>query len=121
MINMVMLVGRLVQDPEIVDHDDGKKVSRVTLAVNRKFKGTDGVYHTDFIDCTFWNHIAKNICEYCSKGDLVGVRGRIQVDNYEKDGVKKKVTSVVADSITFLSSVKSKEDLELNTDENQEE
>ena len=117
MINMVMLVGRLVSDPEIVEHEDGKKISHVTLAVNRKFKGTDGVYHTDFIDCTFWNQIAKNICEYCSKGDLVGVRGRIQVDNFEKDGVKKKVTSVVADSITFLSSVKSKEDLELESEE----
>ena len=117
MINMVMLVGRLVQDPEIVEHDDGKKMSHVTIAVNRKFKGTDGVYHTDFIDCTFWNQIAKNICEYCSKGDLVGVRGRIQVDNYEKDGVMKKVTNVVADSITFLSSVKSKEDFELECEE----
>ena len=117
MINMVMLVGRLVSDPEIVEQEDGKKLSHVTLAVNRKFKGTDGVYHTDFIDCTFWNQIAKNICEYCSKGDLVGVRGRIQVDNYEKDGIKKKITNVVADSITFLSSVKSKEDLELETEE----
>ena len=118
MINMVMLVGRLANDPEIIEHEDGKKLSHVTLAVNRKFKGTDGVYHTDFIDCTFWNQIAKNICEYCSKGDLVGVRGRIQVDNYEKDGVKKKLTNVVADSITFLSSVKSKDDFELENEEN---
>lgn len=117
MINMVMLVGRLVQNPEMIEHEDGKKMSRVTLAVNRKFKGTDGVYHTDFIDCTFWNHFALNICEYCSKGDLIGVRGRIQVDTIEKDGIKKKVTNIVADSITFLSSAKQKENLELNSSE----
>ena len=118
MINMVMLVGRLVQNPEIVEHEDGKKLSHVTLAVNRKFKGPDGVYHTDFIDCTFWNNFANNICEYCSKGDLIGVRGRIQVDTIEKDGIKKKVTNVIAESVTFLSSVSSKhkEELEPNTD-----
>ena len=108
MINMVMLVGRLVQDPEIIERDNGKKVSHVTLAVNRKFKGTDGIYHTDFIDCVLWNNFAKNVNEYCSKGDLIGVRGRIQVETYEKDGIKKKITDVIAENITFLSSAKNK-------------
>ena len=110
MINMVMLVGRLVQDPEIVERDNGNKVSRVTLAVNRRFKGNDGVYHTDFIDCVFWNTFAKNLNEYCSKGDLIGIRGRLQVDTYEKDGVKRKITDVIAESITFLSSGKTKQE-----------
>ena len=111
MINMVMLVGRLVRDPEVVKLDNGNSTSRVTLAVNRKFKGTDGVYHTDFIDCVLWNNFAKNLSEYCSKGDLVGVRGRLQVESYEKDGVKKKMTDVIVENITFLSS-KNKEDIE---------
>ena len=106
MINMVMLVGRLVQDPEVIERENGKKVSRVTLAVNRKFKGSDGVYHTDFIDCVLWNNFAKNVSEYCSKGDLIGIRGRIQVEMYDKDGVKRKITDVIAESITFLSSMK---------------
>lgn len=111
MINAVMLVGRLVQDPEMIERDNGRKVSRVTLAVNRKFKGTDGVYHTDFIDCVLWNNIAKNVNEYCSKGDLIGIRGRIQVETYEKDGIKRKITDVIAESITFLSSMKNKEEI----------
>lgn len=110
MINMVMLVGRLVQDPEIIERENGKKVSRVTLAVNRKFKGSDGVYRTDFIDCVLWNNFAKNVNEYCSKGDLIGVRGRIQVETYEKDGIKRKITDVIAESITFLSSNKNREE-----------
>ena len=117
MINMVMLVGRLVHDPELVEHENGKKMSKVTLAVNRRFKGTDGIYHTDFIDCTFWNNIATNMSEYCSKGDLIGVRGRIQIDTIEKDGIKKKITNIIADSITFLSSVKNKDELELTASE----
>ena len=108
-----MLVGRLVRDPEIVEKENGVKVSRVTLAVNRKFKASDGTYHTDFIDCVLWNNFAKNVNEYCSKGDLIGVRGRLQVETSEKDGIKKKFTDVIAESITFLSSSKMKESLEL--------
>ena len=110
MINMVVLVGRLVRDPEIIERDNGKKVSRVTLAVNRKFKSSDGTYHTDFIDCVLWNNFATNVNEYCAKGDLIGVRGRIQVETYEKDdGTKRKITDVIAESITFLSTVRSKD------------
>lgn len=111
MINTVMLVGRLVQDPEIIERENGSKVSRVTLAVNRKFKSSDGIYHTDFIDCVLWNNFAKNVNDYCSKGDLIGIRGRIQVDVYEKDGIKRKITDVIAESVTFLSSMKNKEEV----------
>lgn len=110
MINMVMLVGRLAQDPEIFERENGKKISRVTLAVNRKFKSTDGTYRTDFIDCVLWNTMAKNISEYCSKGDLIGIRGRIQVEHYEKDGVKRKIVEVIAEGITFLSTKSTKEE-----------
>lgn len=111
MINVVMLVGRLVKDPEIIERENGKKISRVTLAVNRKFKGADGIYHTDFIDCVLWNNVAINVNEYCSKGDLIGVRGRLQVEIYEKEGIKRKITDVIAENITFLSSVKNKEEI----------
>lgn len=114
MINMVMLVGRLVQEPEIIERENGLKVSRVTLAVNRKFKSSDGTYHTDFIDCVLWNNFAKNVNEYCKKGDLIGVRGRLQVETYEKDGIKRKNVEVIAENITFLSSNKTKENIEIS-------
>ncbi|MBR3660739.1 MAG: single-stranded DNA-binding protein [Bacilli bacterium] len=109
MINMIVLVGRLVRDPEIVEQENGNKVSRVTLAVNRKFKGLDGVYHVDYIDCILWNNNAINVNEYCSKGDLIGVRGRLQVNVLENDGEKHKYTDVIAENITFLSTTKNKE------------
>ena len=108
MVNMVMLIGRLTKDPEIVEKENGIKVSRITLAINRKFKNADGVYYTDYIDCVLWNNCAKNVNTYCNKGDVIGVRGRLQVDTYEKDGIKKKITDVIAESITFLSSNKNK-------------
>ena len=51
-----------------------------------------------------WNGIAENTAAYCHKGDIVGVKGRIQVDNYEKDGEKRSVQKVIAEKLTFLSS-----------------
>ena len=113
-MNLVMLVGRLVSQPEIVEREDGSKLARVTLAVNRKFKSSDGTYHTDFVDCVLWNNIAKNTHEYCDKGDLIGIRGRIQVEYFEKDSIKRKMTNVIAESITFLSSSKNKEEITEN-------
>ena len=109
MLNMVVLVGRLVRDPEIVENETGTKYSRITLALNSRFKGPDGVYHTNYVDCILWNNCAINVNEYCSKGDLIGVRGRLNVNVLENDGVKKKYTNVIAENITFLSTIKNKE------------
>ena len=105
MLNQVVLVGRLTKDPEIITTESGKKVSYITLAVQRAFKNVNGVYETDFIKCVLWNSIAENTVEYTKTGDVVGVKGRIQVENYEDDeGNIKYVTEVVAEKVTFLSS-----------------
>jgi single-strand DNA-binding protein len=100
-----MLVGRLVQDPEVKELESGKKVSNITLAINRNFKNVDGVYETDFVDCVIWDGIANNVGEYCKKGDVIGVRGRLQTSLYEdKEGKTMKNLDVVAEKISFLTS-----------------
>ncbi len=104
MLNNVMLVGRLANDIEKKTLDNGKKVLKISLAVNRSYKNPDGIYETDFIDCILWDELANNLSEYCKKGDVIGIRGRLQVSSYEKDDVKRKVVEVVAEKITFLSS-----------------
>ena len=104
MLNQVVMVGRLTKDPEVIETENGNKVSNIAIAVPRNYKNEDGVYETDFIEVTMWNSIAENTAEYCHKGDIVGVKGRIQVDNYEKDGEKKSVQKVIAEKLTFLSS-----------------
>lgn len=108
-MNSVMLVGRLAQDIEVKTLDSGKEVTKIVLAVNRGHKNQDGIYETDFIDCTLWDLLAKNTFEYCKKGDTVGVRGRLQVSTYEKENVKHHVLEVIAERITFLASKKSGE------------
>ena len=106
MVNSVMLVGRLAQDIEVKKLDSGKEVTCVPLAVNRSFKNVDGVYETDFFNCILWEGLAKNACEYCKKGDTIGVRGRLQTSSYEKDGIKHKAVEIIVEKLTFLSSKK---------------
>ena len=120
MMNQTCIIGRLVRDPEIKELEDGKKVSNITVAVQRSYKNENGEYEADFIDCTLWNGIADKTAEYCKKGDLIGVKGRLQTNNYENEnGEKKKVTEVIAEKLTFLSS--NKEILEKESNNKTEE
>ena len=109
MLNQVVIAGRLVSDPEISVTDNNKKRTYITVAVPRGYKNIDGTYDTDFIRCILWTAIAENTCEYCKKGDIVGVKGRIQTSSYEKDGEKKYVVDIIAEKISFLSSKKTDE------------
>lgn len=99
MLNQIVLVGRLVQDPEIKELENGKRTTDITLAVPRNYKNSEGVYETDFIPCRVWNIVADTVKECCKKGDLVGVKGRIQTRK-EDD---KNIIYVIAEKITFLS------------------
>lgn len=113
MLNQVVLVGRLTKDPEVKELENEKSVSNISLAVQRPFKNEEGVYETDFIDCTIWNNVALATREYCHKGDIVGVKGRLQTNSYEDKETGKKITTLnmVAEKVTFLSN-KSKDEPE---------
>lgn len=110
MLNQIVLVGRLVRDISVITTDKGKNVANLTLAIPRSFKNYEGLYDTDFIDCTLWDQVASNTASYCKKGDIVGVKGRIESKCYEdKDGSKKYRTEIIAEKVTFLSSKKADE------------
>ena len=101
----------MVQDPELRQTENGRKVANVTLAVPRSFKNSNGEYETDFINCVLWKGIAESTVQYCKKGDLVGIKGRIQSRECEIDEqVKKQVVEVVAEKVTFLYSGKKSEE-----------
>ncbi len=102
-LNQVVLVGRLVKDLEIRRTDSGKDVATLTLAVPRSFKNMDGTYDTDFIDCILWEETANRTKEYCKKGDIVGLRGRLQTRKIENVEGKRYRLEVVAEKITFLT------------------
>ena len=113
MHNMVYLIGRLTEDPTLKKLDDDKEMLTINLAVQRSFKNEDGIYETDYLRCILWNALASHTCEYCKKGDLVGLKGRIQSRSYEdEDKNIKYITEIVVDKISFLASAKNKEEKE---------
>ena len=110
MLNNAVIVGRIVQNPELKETEKGGKLANIVLAVPRSFKNSNGEYETDFINYNFWRGIAESTAEYCKKGDLVGIKGRIQTSNYQdSEGNKKYTTEVVAEKVTFLSKNHTKE------------
>ncbi len=104
MLNQSILVGRIVKDPEVRETENGNKVTNITLAVQRPYKNINGEYDTDFISCVLWKGVAESTAEYCKKGDLIGIRGRIQTRVNETDEVRHNLMEVVAERVTFLSS-----------------
>lgn len=101
MLNQLVLVGRLIDKPEIVETEEGKKYGTVTLAVPRSFKNDEGVYEKDFIPCVLYNGIVQQVSEWCKKGDLVGVKGRVQAEEGK--------IQFIAEKVTFLSTKKGDE------------
>lgn len=104
MINNVTLVGRLVAPPDLRKTPNNVSSLQGTLAVNRNFKNENGEREADFINFKAWRGTADIIAQYCSKGSLIGITGRIQVRSYEKDGQHRYVTEVVTESVALLES-----------------
>lgn len=105
-MNQVFVVGRLTRDISVNKSENGIKVATIPIAIPRSFKNSDGIYDTDFIDCVAFDSIAENTSEYCSKGDVVGVKGRLQSRMIEKEGKSEKVMEIICEKISFLSSKK---------------
>ncbi len=104
MLNQIVLVGRLTKEVQINKTENGKKISNITLAVPRSFKNMNGLYDTDCIDCILWDNVAVNTSEYCHKGDILGIKGRVQSRIVEKDDKKQNILEVIAEKVTFLTS-----------------
>lgn len=100
-MNNFVLVGRIAQDPEIKELEN-KKMAVVTLAVSRNFKNADGEYETDFIPVILWEGVAERTCEWCHKGDVIGVKGRIQSHTMANDSF----IELIGERVSFLSSRK---------------
>lgn len=107
MLNRIILIGRLVRDPELRTTPGGKFVANFTLAVDRGRKDASGKKETDFIDIIVWEKQAENVSQYLKKGSLCAVEGRLQIRSYtDRQNNKRKVAEVVASSVQFLDSKK---------------
>lgn len=104
MINNVVLVGRLTHKADLKFTTNGKNYTQFSIAVQRKFKNQSDEYEADFISCTLWGKAAENFTKFTRKGSLVGVEGRLQTRNYEKDGRKIYITEVIGENFSLLES-----------------
>jgi single-strand DNA-binding protein len=103
-MNKVILIGNLTRDPELRQTANGVAVCSFSIAVNRRFKGTDGNAVTDYFNIVTWRTTAENCGKFLTKGKKVAVSGELQNRQYESDGAKRTVTEIVADEVQFLST-----------------
>lgn len=105
-MNNVILIGRLVADPELKTTQTGLEVTSFRIAVDRPYS-KDGEKKADFIDVVAWRRTAAFICQYFEKGKPIVINGSLQTRSYEaKDGSKRFVTEVLAENVEFAPSSK---------------
>ena len=97
-------IGRLTKDIELkFTPSNGKAIAKFTVAVNRDYKNANGEYEADFINCLAFDKRAEVLSQYVKKGQLIGIRGRIQTGSYDtQDGTKRYTTEILVEGFDFL-------------------
>lgn len=115
-MNKVIMTGRTTADIELKQTQSGVSVATFSLAVKRNFK-TNDTYESDFFNCVAYRETAETISKYVSKGELIGVEGRLQTRNYtDKENRKKYVTEIIVEKFEFLQAKKEKQNTENSTE-----
>jgi len=118
-LNRVQLIGRLGRDPETRFTQNGRSVTSFSVAVARRWRSSEGEPKeaTDWFNVDAWGRLGEICQEYLSKGSLVFLEGRLQTDQYEKDGETRYFTRVIARSIQFLDRREKEAEPELDLEE----
>lgn len=120
-MNKIVLLGKLIKDPELKMIEEGEKVfTRFIIAVDRSFKSADGTRKADLIPVTMWGRKAEVVCKYMTKGSMISLSGRLKTGSYEdKMGNKKYVAEVVAEDFKFVGNrMTGKENIEAANESN---
>lgn len=106
MLNHIVIMGRMVRDPELRRTGFGIAVASFSVAVDRDFSGKDGgEKDTDFIDCVAWRAAGEFVSKYFRKGSMIVVSGRLQIRQWkDKDGNNRRSAEIVADNVYFGES-----------------
>ncbi len=110
MLNVAVLMGRLVADPELRHTPNGIAVTTFRIAVDRNYAKAGTERQADFIDIVAWRATAEFVCKYFRKGQMIAVNGSIQTRSYtDRDGNKRTAFEIVADNVSFTESKRSSE------------
>lgn len=113
-MNKIILLGRLIRDPELRTVESGDKVyTKFIIAVERNFKSIDGTRKADLIPVTVWGKKAEVICRYLKKGSGISLSGRLRTGSYEdKNGNKRYIAEVIAEDFKFIGNRRESNDNE---------
>ena len=112
MLNHIVIMGRLVRDPELRYTQSQVPVTSFRVAVDRDYGGRDGAERqTDFIDCVAWRNTAEFVSKYFAKGSMAVVSGRLQLRDWtDREGNKRTSAEIVADNVYFGESKRSRDE-----------
>lgn len=109
-VNKVILVGRLGKDPEVRNLENGAAVANFTMATSETYKDRvtgEKKEITDWHNIVLWRGLAEIAQKYLHKGDMVYIEGKMRTRSWEKEGVTRYTTEVIADNMTMLSTQRS--------------
>lgn len=105
MLNHIVIMGRLIKDPELRRTGSGLPVASFSIACDRDYKSDSGERETDFVDVVAWRSTAEFVSKYFAKGRTAVVSGRLQIRAWtDKDGNKRRTAEIVADNVYFGDS-----------------
>ena len=113
-MNHVTLIGRITKTPELKTTQSNIAVTTFNLAVDRQYKDESGEKQTDFFTIVAWRKTAELVAQYCEKGSLIAVDGKLATRQYDTDSGTKYVVEVVADQIEFLTPKKKEDEQPVN-------
>ena len=118
-LNLVQLIGNLGRDPEGRYTPSGTRICTFSLAVNRRWTGSDGQPKeaTDWFNVEAWERLGEICQEYLAKGSLVYISGRLQTDRYEAEDQVRYFTKVVAAEMQMLDRKPEEPEIEAETEE----
>lgn len=106
-VNKVILVGRLGKDPEVRNLDSGVAVANFSIATSETYRDkttNEKKEITEWHNIVVWRGLAEIAQKYLHKGDMVYIEGKLRTRSWEKEGVTRYTTEVVADNMTMLST-----------------
>ncbi len=104
-INRVILIGRMVKDPELRYTQSGSSVANFSIANTRTYSVSgEKKEYTSFFNCIAWGKLGEAIAQYCKKGQRLGIEGRLQQRSWDdQNGQKRSSVEVVVENFQFLS------------------
>lgn len=103
-VNRVTLLGNVGRDPELRTTQSGTSVCNFTVATNETWKDRSGNTEskTEWHNIVVWKSLANVCSEYLRRGSPVYLEGKLQTREYEQDGIKRRITEIVATEVHFL-------------------